>query len=252
MGQVSVATMNIEEIRERFRAEQAKASGGSTNFVRLGAHANVLRLLPGDPPFLRLRRHKYQRAGGMWVGALDLGFLTQAPELLEPALQSGKLSNEDVALARQYGDPFTALGNAAKQANLPQAVYNGAWPQTRYFLNVVDRAKDGSVSVWDASKTQFDGITALMQQYPELFNDEDGFDLLIQGNGLDGIKRRYNPPMAARQASPVGFDWEPQLVDLVDVAIRGVVGFRDKLADMYARYGDVAVQVGMAQGEWGI
>jgi hypothetical protein len=257
-------TLSTRAIDPAKVAAQAKAAlgggGGGTNFLKLDKDKTTIRILPGDPLFLSFRQNM-TRVAGRFNTTLDFEGVFGSPELHQRALAEGKITADDFAKFQQFGDPFTSTMLALKNAGVKLAKGQAFWPQTRAVFSVINRA-DGKVYLWEASKTAFENIMTHFGklndegvfepgEYPELFNVEDGFDLVITGNGQDGKARRYTAYTPARQQSGLG-EYEGEPYDLLAQVTRRVSTWDDRARQMFASHGALAAVVGITPETWGI
>jgi hypothetical protein len=234
-------------------ARAAEAGGKRNEYLKLGGGQNDIRILPCDPLFALLKKHGYKNAEGRFTSALDYGYLLTLPELASAAVAKGKINGDDIAQAQSIGDPFTALARTAQQLGVDEDLYKQLWPRSRYIWNAVDRTKnDEVVRLFESSKQFFDQILDVFKAAPDLFDPEEGRDIGIKGNGQDGMRRRYNPPIASMQVSPVGFEFDELLIDLNDVVVRSIRPWAEKARAMFAKHGDLAAQVGITPDAWGL
>jgi hypothetical protein len=257
-------TLTTRAIDPSAVAAAAKAalggSGGGTNFMKLDANSTTIRIYPGDPLFLDFRQNM-TRVAGRFNTTIDMATVFENPAIHQAALAQGKVDADDFAKYQQFGDPFTSTMVALKNAGVKLAQGKAFWPQTRAVFNVINRA-DGKLYLWEASKTAFENIMThfgklndegefVPGQYPELFNEEDGFDIVITGNGLDGKQRRYTAYTPARSQSELGeFDGEPY--DLLNQVVRRVTSWDDRARQLFASYAPQAVLAGITPDTWGI
>jgi hypothetical protein len=117
---------------------------------------------------------------------------------------------------------------------------------------VVDRAETDAVKVWEGGYEQWDHIMELFEMTPTLFNAEDGYDLMIKGNGKNGKARRYKAPIQHPEASPVGFEFEEQLTDLRALLLRAVRPWDEKAAVVLAKFPEEAASVNISAEAWGV
>jgi hypothetical protein len=258
-------TLSTRPIDPTAVAAAAKAAlggsgGGGTNFLKMDKDKTTIRILPGDPLFLSFRQNM-TRIAGRFNTTLDLGDVFNNGPLHERALAEGKLTADDFAKFQQFGDPFVSTMVALKNAGVKLPKGKAFWPATRAVFNVINRATD-EVALWEASKTAFENIMALFGdlnndgefepgEYPELFNAEDGFDIVVTGNGKDGKARRYTSYLPARKASPVG-DFTGEPYDLLAQVTRRVADWDTRARQMFASYGSVAATVGITPDSWGL
>jgi hypothetical protein len=234
--------------------------GGGTNFLKLDKDKSTIRILPGDPLFVSFRQNMTKIAG-RFNTTIDMATVFEDPALHAAALAQGKVTADDFAKYQQFGDPFVSTMVALKNAGVKLAQGKSFWPQTRAVFNVVNRA-DGKVYLWEASKTAFSSIMDHLGkmtddgefkpgEYPELFNADDGFDIVIMGNGEDGIARRYTAYTPARKQSEVG-DFEGEPYELLSQVVRRVSTWDDRARQMFASYAAAAQLAGITPDTWGL
>lgn len=241
--------LTMADVNEAFHKNLRGGGGQGTNFLRLNAGETYLRLLPSfdpeDPtPYRVLRKHSFKT--DRFYNAVDYGYLLENTALAELAVEQDRISNSDLELALKYGDPFTKLAerHRAMEIDVPR----GAWPQTRYLFNAVNRDNDGEVGVLDLSKTVVNMVAGLLKTFDDLFDPENGRDILIQGNGKDKLQRRYEGVSPAKDTSPVGFEYK--LINLDEVIVRGVMPYEEKVQAMFDKYGNDAAQVGLSEDDF--
>lgn len=257
-------TLTTRAIDPRAVAAAAKAalggSGGGTNYLKLDAHESVIRVYPGDPLFLNYRQNM-TKVAGRYTTTVDMQTVFENPAIHQAALAQGKVTADDYAKYQQYGDPFVSTMVALKNAGVKLGQGKAFWPQTKAVFNVINRA-DGKLYFWEASKTAFEAIMALFGKigddgefvpgkYPELFNEADGFDIVITGNGADGKARRYTGYNPDREQTPLG-DFEGEPYDLLAQVVRKVVGWDERARHMFASHGATASLAGINPSLWGL
>jgi len=257
---LSTRTIDPATVAAAAKHALSGGGGGSTNFLKLSKDKTTIRILPGDPLFIDFRQNM-TRIAGRFTTTIDFGTIFNNGELHNRALAEGKLTADDFAKFQQFGDPFVSTMVALKNAGVQLAKGKAFWPQTRAVFNVISRA-DGQVALWESSKTAFENIMTLFGklddegifvpgEYPEIFNADDGFDLIITGNGQDGKARRYNSYLPARNASDVGeFEGEPY--DLLGQVVRRIGSWDERARQMFASYGTEAALVNITPETWGL
>lgn len=248
-------------------AASARALGGGTgiktNFAKFDKDQTIIRILPGDPLFVAYRQNM-TRLAGRFNTSVDLEDVYKNEALHQAALAAGKITSEDFEKFQLFGDPFTSVMVALKNGGVKLPKGQAFWPQTKAVFNIINRA-DGKLYFWEASKTAFESIMTLFGkldeetdefvpgQYPELFNADDGFDLVVTGNGKDGKARRYLSYLPTRKSTPVGELAEGDApYDLLDKVVWRVQSWDDRARQMFASYGSVAKVVGITPETWGI
>jgi hypothetical protein len=255
---LSTRAIDPTKVAAQAQAAMTGGGGGGTSFLKLDASSTTLRIYPGDPLFMSYRQNTTRIAGRMnTTVAFDTVF--ENPEVHQRALEEGKITADDFAKYQKFGDPFISTMIAVKQAGLKLPKGKAFWPQTKVLWNAINRA-DGQLYLWDSSKTAFEAIMTHFGklddngvfapgQYPELFNEADGFDIIITGNGKEGLERRYTAFTPAREQSPLGeFDGEPN--DLIGQVVRRVSTWDDRARQMFASYGSIAASVNIHPSTW--
>lgn len=239
-----MAQLNIADINAAF-FQGVDRTGSKTNYTKLNPEDTFLRLLSfateDNPSPFRINRVHDWKIDGRFQKSMDYGYLLGLPALLTRALDEGKVTNEDIALAKKFGDPFTKLGE--KQQSAGQKVDRGLWPRTRYIFNVVNRDSDGEVAILEIGPQLVKMIGGVLQTFDDLFDAENGRDILIKGNGKAGLQRRYESVSPAKDTSPVGFEFE--LIDLDGVMIRSIVPYTEKVDSLFRVHGETAAQFGL-------
>jgi hypothetical protein len=237
--------LSIENVNDAFFQAVAQSGGTKTNFTKLNAGDTYLRLLSfaneSDPTPFRINRVHDWKIDGRFQKSMEFGYLVGMPALLERAIDEGKVSNEDIALYKAHGDPFTKL--AEKQQAAGQKVAKGLWARTRYIMNVVNRDADGEVAILEIGPQLVKMIGGVLQTFDDLFDAENGRDILIKGNNKAGLQRRYESVSPAKDPSPVGFEYE--LIDLDAVMLRSIVPYTDKVDALFRVHGELAAQYGL-------
>jgi hypothetical protein len=257
-------TLSSRTIDPAAVAAAAKAAlgggGGGTNFMKLDKDKTVIRIIPGDPLFVDFRQNM-TRVAGRFNTTIDMATVFETPAIHNLALAQGKVNADDFAKYQQFGDPFVSTMVALKNAGVSLPQGKAFWPQTRAVFNVINRA-DNKVYLWEASKTAFEEIMGHFGklndegefepgEYPEMFNAEDGFDIVIIGNGEDGKARRYKSYTPARKSSELGeFDGEPY--DLLNQVVRRVSSWDDRARQLFASYAPQAALAGITPETWGL
>jgi hypothetical protein len=254
-------SVDAEMIAAAIKAD--KHSRSKTTFIKLSSGTTILRLLPSfDPdnglPYRVRRAHRYNTPDGYFRMGMDLEFLLEDEYLLSRALEEGKITNQDVEMVTAYGDPFSKLYTTAKawegwedEEQMKKALKDVSGRKT-YLWNAINRDEGTQeVSVWESSGDLRDKVVANLKQYPELFDPEVGFDIQVMGNGKEGLARRYTTVLPLRDASPVGFNYADQLVNLDDFNARAIIGYAEKLRVLYQAHGALVEQVGLTLADFG-
>lgn len=229
-------------------AANKQARGSKTPFIKLTAGNNRVRLLgPRDPeknplPFFFHRVHTWKAKYN--EEAVDLDFLFSNPELTELAIRLGKVTQADFAKWQQYGsDPWNIAGERAKDMGLTGK--NSSFPylfsRGKFAYNVIDRA-DGSVRLWVVGKQthelilgfyegQVDEETGEVEGY-DLFSEESGHDLRVNGNGENNLKRRYTITPAPKPTPAGEFD-PADMTDLEAYVARRARGWDQKVLALF-------------------
>lgn len=237
------------DVNNAFLNSIAKQGGGG-QYIKLNADETYLRLLPSynpdeDPSPTRIARWHTGFVGGKFFTAVDYGFLlgTTGAAIREAALEKGTITNEDLQLAAKFGDPFTRL--AEKHKSLGLEVPNGAWPRTRYILNAISRDNDGQVGMLDMSPTVAKMLGAVLKTFDDLFDVENGRDVLVMGNGKDGKQRRYESVSPQRDASRAVEGDLPALHDLNGMIASKCMRYEEKVDALFEVFGDACAQVNL-------
>lgn len=252
-------------ILDAFRKASFSSSGSRISYIKLNANKNVLRLLPGEPLYLEFKYHVYVQ-NSKRTFALDFNWLRNQPKMLEVLTNSGALSQREIAVMKDLGDPFTTLGwsmieqgeGEAKEAVKSMRLL----PSVRCLWNAVARQDGGDVvGIFESSNTFRDSLATfdkqgnliggLLSLYPNLFDLETGHDININGNSKDGRARRYGPPLPFPQGSKAlrkGGDFSP--LDLYKVAAKKYLSYKQKVVDFWTMYEEQAVSVGMSKNDW--
>jgi hypothetical protein len=236
-------------------------SRSKTPFIKLTSGTSVVRLLPSFNDVLLPYRvrvgNRYNTPDGYFRIAMDLEFVVEDEFLLDAALTNDLITNKDVEMVTQYGDPFNKLAKAIKDFDFEDEEeqkkhLRNVRPRKTYLWNAVSRDEGGEqVSVWESSKDLRGKVVALLKTYPELFDPEVGFDIQIIGNGKEGLARRYESVLPMRDPSPVGFNYVPQLVDLDEFNLRTVVGYAEKLRILFQQHAELIEMVGLSLSDFG-
>lgn len=239
-----MAQLNLADVNAAF-FQGVDRGGSKTNFTKLNPEDTFLRLLSfaneDDPSPFRINRVHDWKIDGRFQKSMEYGYLLGLPNLLTRAVDEGKVTNEDIALAKKHGDPFTKLGEKMQASG--QKVARGLWARTRYMMNVVNRDADGEVAILEIGPQLVKMIGGVLQTFDDLFDAENGRDILIKGNGKAGLQRRYESVSPAKDTSPVGFEYE--LIDLDAVLIRSIVPYTDKVDALFRVHGELAAQYGL-------
>jgi hypothetical protein len=234
---------------------------GDTNYLKLNAKDTQIRILPGDPLFVVVRQNMTKTAG-RFNTSLDFGSIFDNVELHNAALAQQRITADDFEKFQQFGDPFTGTMMAIRDAEIKLPKGKAFWPGSKVLFNVINR-EDNKVYLWEASKTAFEAIMTLVGsvdketgefsagQYPELFDADTGFDIIVTGNGLEGMARRYKAFTPVRESSEVGeFEGEPY--SLIEKAALKVQDWDSRARQMFASYGHFAALVGITPEGWGL
>lgn len=247
--------IDVEKARQAFMNQKEKSSGSFGNYISLEKDETRLRLLPNfiDPeesPSVKLRVHTYKINGRLENG-LEWAWLANSP-YAEIALETGKITREELELAEKYGDPFTVL--ATKFKDFDEKVPSGLWAKTTFLFNVIKRGAEGDeVGILRMSQQLADMLGSLLEEFPEAFDPSDeGFDIKITGNKKDGLQRRYTGVTIVRE--PIGLgndDIEDEVYNLANTVVSNVRDYRKKVDEMFMLYGDDAARFGMSPSDFG-
>jgi hypothetical protein len=250
---MTAKTYDADYFASQLDAGAAALSGGQkTDYLKLTGGQNEIRLLPSDPLFVVLKQHGYKNSEGRFTSALDYGFILSNVDIQEAAVAKGTINGDDLAAAREFGDPFTALAVTGQKLGVEDKQISQLWPRTRVLWNAIDVTQnDNTVRLFESSKQFFNHVLALAKRAPDMFMAEAGRNLGIAGNGRDGIQRRYEAPIADFEVSAVEFDPD-DLIDLQAVVVRKVRPWAEKAVAMFSKHGDLAAQLGITPDMWGL
>lgn len=258
----TLSTRSIDPAKVAAAAKAAMGGmGGGTNYMKLNKDMTTLRIVPSDPELFVDFRQNMTRVAGRFNTTIDMATVFEKPAIHTAALAQGKVDADDFAKYQQFGDPFTSTMVALKNAGVKLAQGKAFWPQSKAVFNVVNRS-DSKIYLWECSKTAFEAIMGhfgklndggefVPGEYPEMFNVEDGFDLIILGNGEDGKARRYTGYTPARKQTPVG-DFEGEPYDLLAQVVRRVTSWDDRARQLFASYAPQAQLAGITPETWGL
>lgn len=264
----TLTSARIDPARVAAMANQAKAySGGGgprVPYLKLTGGKNYIRILPPETEeesWVFAVRQNTERQAGRFFTMMELGFVFGNEELHERALKAGKITKLDFERFQQYGDPYVETMKKLKDAEIKLPSGRSFWPTSRYYMNVVNR-EDGQVYLWEASNKAFQAIQKKIGEineegefvpgeYPELLDPEEGFDLLIEGNGQDGNARRYDDPIPVRASSPIG-EVGGERTDFIEVALGKVVSWETRARAVLTHYGEFAQKVGVTAKALGL
>ena len=237
--------------------EKERPSGQRTNYLKLSAGNTAVRLLPSiEPanplPYRLLRSHRMKNRSDRWRNPLYGKFLINNEVVLQAALEAKLITDADVDMYSAFEDPFVKIAIEGKAAGLKKNSYSKGWADTRFVFNAFRRDDPANVGVLTVSKTMRDQIGAVLKQYPELFDPDNGYDIMITGNGLDGKARRYLGVMAARDPSPVGMEWESKATDLDNFLTYKAMPYIEKVWGAFDKFGTVVAQLGLTAVDFGI
>lgn len=236
-------------------------SRSKTPFIKLTSGTSILRLLPSfneEPLPYRVRvGNRYNTPDGYFRIAMDLQFVLDDEFLLDAALTGDLITNKDVEMVMQYGDPFKTLAKAIKDMEFEDEEeqkkhLRNVNPRKTYLWNAIDRQEGGQqVAVWESSSDLRNKVIALLKTYPELFDAEAGFDIQIMGNGKEGLARRYTTVLPLRDPSAVGFDYVSQLTDLDAFNTRTIIGYAEKLRVLFQQHADLIEMAELSLSDFG-
>ena len=243
-----------ETVRGFFDENEARVGGGSSvDFMKLTSTENVFRLIPHptQAPFQMIKRHQFSTQG-RYTPTLDWQFLLDPANraVLEAANEMGNISQEDVELAQEKGDPFTRFAVALKNAGIKTE--KSFFPSTRYLWRVLALGEN-QIRVYDSSKTFMNQVSDLVKAGWELFHPENGCNISYRGNGQEGLARRYNSPIPEKDGSPIPLDdWEEAAreIDLVKVAARNARPWKDKARALFESNEALLSDVGITRESW--
>jgi hypothetical protein len=237
--------------------EQGRPSGQRTTYLKLTGGNTVVRLLPStDPenplPYRLLRSHRMKNRADRWRNPLYGKFLINNEPVLQAALAAKLITEADVDMYSAFEDPFVKIAIEGKAAGLQKNSYSKGWADTRFVFNAFRRDNPSEVGVLTVSKTMRDQIATVRKQYPEMFDPDKGYDIVITGNGQEGKARRYLGVMAARDPSPVGMEWESKVTDLDNFLVYKAMPYIEKVWGAFDKFGSVIAQLGLTAVDFGI
>lgn len=219
----------------------AQSTGNKLPYMKLTSGRNQIRLLgPKDPavnpsPTLHIRFNKWD-AGKYTAEAIDLDWLFSDADRTAKAIASGRVTQEDFKLWQKYGrDPWTIAGDAVRDVNIDKKRKPYLFPNNRFLFNAINRA-DGQVYLYGVGKQTYDAFLSIIDDY-DILDEENGYDLLVKGNGQDNLQRRYTITPVP-QPSPAGLEDSSQMVDLEAAALRNVVSWETKVRALFKEHGD--------------
>ncbi len=237
--------------------EQDRPAGQRTVYLKLTGGNTQVRLLPSNSverplPYRLLRSHRMKNRSDRWRNPLYGKFLINSEEILQAALEAKLITETDVDMYSAFEDPFVKVAIEGKAAGLKKNTYSKGWADTRFVFNAFRRDDPSTVGVLTISKTMRDQINAVRKQYPEMFDPDKGYDIMIQGNGQEGKARRYLGVMAARDPSPIGMEWESKLTDLDNFLVYKAMPYIEKVWGAFDKFGSVVAQLGLTPVDFGI
>jgi hypothetical protein len=237
--------------------EQERPSGQRTVYLKLDANSTQVRLLPSNNPesplpYRLLRSHRMKNRSDRWRNPLYGKFLINNEVVLQAALEAQLITDTDVDMYSAFEDPFVKIAIEGKAAGLNKKLYSKGWADTRFIFNAFRRDDPSTVGVLTISKTMRDQINVVRKAYPEMFDPDVGYDIMIAGNGEAGKARRYLGVMAAREPSPVGMEWESKLTDLDNHLVYKAMPYIEKVWGAFDKFGSVVATLGLTAVDFGI
>lgn len=243
-------------MREAFVQFNA-ARGSKTPFLKLTGADNRIRILgPKDPnvnplPFEFHKVHTW-RVQGRNYEALDLDFLFGNAALAQAAIAAGKVTQDDFGKWQRFGsDPWNIAGNRIKDLGMggkdSKAPY--LFGSAKWVYNVIDR-RDGGVYVWTLGKQKQQALEAIYAE-ADIFNEEEGHDLNVKGNGLDKNDRRYTVSVVIKPSPAGDFDANA-MTDLRGFVLSRVKGWDAKVMALFGAYGPFLQSIGYTPASFGV
>lgn len=251
---------NVSEIAEGYEAAKARedSGGNRTPYAKLSSATWIGRILPSfeanrPVPYTGARLHRYNDDEGKFKNAMDYDFLLDEPELAAAAVSSGRITETDLELAKQFGDPFKVLCKRLKDLGKKnEDIARGIFSRARYWFLVVPR-DDERVHILEVGGEMRDKFMGQMALYPNMFDLEEGNDMLVQGNGRDGIGRRYPTVGCKAEPVPVGIELTEETVpSLNEKLVYMVQPFVDKVANMFRLFPEECAEVGLSYADFGV
>lgn len=220
-------------------------TGGGTNYLKFDKGEATFQFFLDNNglPFLKVLVHRGKSEEGKFSMAADLQWISTTPDLASVAVDKNVLTEEDLDLIAEFGDPATRLYNTL--------VANGMDPK-----DIRDHRDNPSLSVrvlWNAVK---DGESGLLEtsnafakwfaktgkKLPDLLNRE----IIVEGEG-DGLRRSYDYIVLPDQVDAV--DVEP--IDLIEQATRKIIPFNEKVEFVLRSYPELVAESGLNREDFG-
>lgn len=255
-----------EKIRAAYRAARASGGGGpKVPYMKFTPGQTRVRLIPlpdSEVPFLHFRAHNLRPAGSKYPQTmLDYRWLAQEEqsELLGRLMADGKITQADIDAALEFGEAATEVAAAAKENKIETK--RSLWAGNKYLFLALDRGS-GEVRVFEAGKKfavdflepliagvwDDNGELTAEATHPELFDLEEGFDILVTATG-EGLQRRYSYTVD-RRASSVDLDGLA-VPDPYEVISRYAKPYRTKVAALFSQEGEIARSLGFTPEQFG-
>lgn len=257
-GGLTIAPLDPKAVAAAFESTAQQGSGPKTPYMKFKVGKNRIRILPiqvplMSGPYLQIRANSVRGAKDKYGRTmLSYEWIVRDEAILQKLLASGRIKQTDVQLFQAHGDPAIEIAAQAKKQDLETK--RSLWPSNKYLFVVVNRA-DSGVYVFEAGQKFVDFLRPLVvgtdeepAEYPELFNLEDGFDIIVEATG-EGLQRRYTYSVA-RQASEV--EAPAELPDLWATVTRYAVPYAQKVAAVFEQEPEVTKALGLKPESFGV
>lgn len=242
---------SAQEALRRAREEREKLAGGwgsSLNFFRFAKGKEVFRFFldPNGMYAAQVFVNNGVSEEGKFFQAANLRWVTDSPRITEIALESGKLTQADLDLVAEWGDPCDRLKKALEDQGQGyedmSKVRNNPLTKQRVLWAV---EKDGKVGQLETGGPFLKWFETTMEDVDDLLFR----DIIVNGEG-EGFGRKYTyvyGPKADPEREPNG-----ELPNLLGSVTRKIIPYEAKVRMVFRSYQEQLGETGLSYEDFGV
>ena len=249
----------VEKLRQKAQNLRGGEGGPRFNYVKMDSGDNVFRVInPTDGPLIQFyKRHRGRAPGGGFSAKVDLTWLISDEECLEAMLEREKISEHDIELITDNGDPYDILWRELNAAGKSDTFRKAGIGQKRSTM-VILMEGDDDFGILDMGITFGENIINLLADNPNIVDWDEGMPLKVTATG-EGLKRRYGAPVPIMsKQGPVVVDGDPidpediETPNLYDVIAANCLSYPQKVQFLKRSHRPLMEEVGLEITDFGI
>lgn len=243
--------------------QKAESFGGAREtsripYFRMKNGDNIMRIVLhpdyGIPDLVTYAKlHNGKSRSGKFYSTVNLSWLINSQELLERVLvQNKRFTPVDVDKVHKYGDPFDIIFKALSAIGKEDLYKKAGIGRHRAYFVVY---AEGDFQIWETSKKIANSVIDLIEEYPQMLDQEEGFPIKIKRTGK-GFDTSYSAPMPLlNDAGPIEDVGEMEDIifpDPIEVIIRNTLSYNSKVEFACRSHSKLILQAGLDLSDFGV